>query len=88
VLGLGTTTVSCTVVDGGKLSVTDTFDVTVVDSTAPALTVPGDQSVTTSDPNGAAVEYGSVSATDIVDPRRPSGARRPAAPSSRSGRRP
>jgi hypothetical protein len=67
VLGLGTTTVSCTVVDGGKLSVTDTFDVTVVDSTAPALTVPGDQSVTTSDPNGAAVEYGSVSATDIVD---------------------
>jgi hypothetical protein len=67
VLPLGTTTVSCSVTDSGKLSASDSFDVTVVDTTAPALTVPGSASVTTSDPGGTAVTYGFATASDIVD---------------------
>ena len=66
-LPLGTTTVSCSVTDSGNLSASDAFDVTVVDTTDPSLTVPGDQSVTTSDPGGVAVTYGAATATDIVD---------------------
>jgi hypothetical protein len=55
------------VTDSGKLSASDSFDVMVVDTTAPVLTVPGNASVTTSDPGGTAVTYGFATASDIVD---------------------
>jgi hypothetical protein len=68
VLPLGTTTVSCTVTDDGGLTDTGTFDVTVVDTTAPVLAgVPADISVTTADPTGARVNWAAPTATDIVD---------------------
>jgi hypothetical protein len=68
VLPLGTTTVSCTVTDDGDLSDTGTFDVTVVDTTAPALAgVPADISVTSADPAGASVSWTAPTASDIVD---------------------
>ena len=48
---------------------TFTFHVTVVDTTAPVLTLPGNISVTTPDANGAVVTY-SATASDIVDGNR------------------
>jgi HYR domain len=68
VLPLGTTTVACTVTDSGGRTDSDTFDVTVVDTTAPALTTDTDHGVTTNDPSGAVLAYDPASATDIVDP--------------------
>ena len=68
VLPLGTTTVACTVTDSGGRSASDSFDVTVVDTTAPSIDVADDQTVTTHDPAGATVTYDAASASDIVDP--------------------
>jgi hypothetical protein len=69
VFPLGTTTVACSVTDSGGLSASGTFDVTVGDSTAPALSgVPAAFSVTTSDPAGAGVPYSLPTATDAADP--------------------
>jgi hypothetical protein len=65
---LGTTTVTCDATDSDGLTGSASFSVTVVDTTAPSLTVPGDLSVETSNPSGAAVSYPAPSATDIVDP--------------------
>jgi len=59
---IGTTTVNC----AGSEGSTGTFTVTVVDSTAPALTVPFDFTVVTTSPSGEAVTY-SATATDLVD---------------------
>jgi hypothetical protein len=68
VLPLGTTTVSCSVADDAGASDADTFDVTVVDTTPPALAgMPADRSATTSDTGGVAVTYAAPSATDVVD---------------------
>jgi hypothetical protein len=68
VLLVGTTTVSCTVQDDAGAVVTKTFDVTVVDTTAPTLhDVPGDISVTSTDPGGRTVTFDPPSATDVVD---------------------
>jgi hypothetical protein len=68
VLSLGTTTVTCTVSDKAGASVSKSFDVIVVDSTAPTLRdLPGDISVTTSDPTGRTVAFATPTATDIVD---------------------
>lgn len=68
-LPLGTTPVSCSVTDSGGLSATGSFEVTVVDTTAPVLVgVPADMAVVTSDPTGATLAYSALSATDIVDP--------------------
>jgi hypothetical protein len=67
-LPLGTTTVTCTATDTGGLADTDTFDVTVVDTTAPGLALPADTTVSTADPDGASVAYGSPVVADIVDP--------------------
>ncbi len=68
VLPLGQNPVSCLVTDSGGATATGGFDVTVVDTTAPVLSgMPGDESLTTADPSGATVSYGSPSATDIVD---------------------
>ena len=68
VLPLGVTTVTCTVADSVGSSVSDHFDVTVVDTTAPTLRgVPSDIAVTTSDAAGRAVSFTDPTATDAVD---------------------
>jgi hypothetical protein len=68
VLPLGPTSVTCTVTDSAGASDTDSFVVTVEDTTAPVLSgVPGDITVTTSDPAGRVVTYADPSATDLVD---------------------
>lgn len=69
VLPLGTTTVTCSVADSLGASDSETFDVTVVDTTAPVLSaLPADMSVTTSDPTGRTVDFTAPGASDIVDP--------------------
>jgi hypothetical protein len=68
VLSLGTTTVSCSVVDSGGLDDTASFDVTVVDTTDPVLAgVPADLDVTTGDPDGIDVPFTMPTASDVVD---------------------
>lgn len=65
---LGTTTVACTVTDSGGLSAPGSFDVTVVDTTPPALAgLPADMSVTTADSSGTTLAYAPPTATDAVD---------------------
>ena len=59
---IGTTTVSCLGSEGS----TGSFPVTVVDTTAPALTLPRDFNVVTTSPSGQAVTF-SASANDLVD---------------------
>jgi hypothetical protein len=67
-LPLGPTSVTCSVTDSGDLTTGATFTLTVVDTTAPALlSVPGDYSVTTNDPTGMTLLYGTPSAMDVVD---------------------
>jgi hypothetical protein len=67
-LTLGTNAVTCSVTDGGGLSDSDSFDVTVQDTTAPTLTgMPGDRSLTTDDPTGTTLTYTAPGATDIAD---------------------
>ena len=69
VLPLGVTTVTCTVADSAGSSVSDHFDVTVVDTTAPTLRgVPSDIAVTTSEASGRTVSFTDPTATDAVDP--------------------
>jgi hypothetical protein len=68
VLSLGTTSVTCSVADTGGLTDTTTFDLEVVDTTAPTLTnVPADQHLTTDDPSGTTLQYTTPGATDVVD---------------------
>ena len=63
---LGTTHVSCTATDAsGNTSPPATFDITVSDTTAPTLAVPGDQTVEATDPGGATVTY-TATASDLV----------------------
>ena len=64
--GVGATTVACTATDFSGNSSTGAFTVTVDDTTAPALTVPGAVVVEAQDPSGAVVSY-PVTATDTVD---------------------
>jgi hypothetical protein len=64
---LGVTEVSCTAVDAAGNSATKKFDVTVKDTTAPTLTVPGDMSAAATSAAGAVVTY-TATATDLVDP--------------------
>jgi Bacterial Ig-like domain/HYR domain len=63
---LGNTTVNCSVTDSGGLSDSGSFTVTVVDTTAPELTLPGNITREATGPNGAAVTY-SATASDLVD---------------------
>jgi hypothetical protein len=58
--------VSCTVTDGGGLSDSGSFHVTVQDTTAPILTLPADQTAEATGTAGASVTF-AASATDIVD---------------------
>ena len=67
VLPVGTTTVTCTVRDTAGATDTESFDVTVVDTTAPNLGSMPDVSVTTDDAGGRAVEFPTPGATDVVD---------------------
>ena len=70
---LGTTTVICSATDKTGNTGTDSFTLTVRDTTAPAVTVPANEVAEATGPNGARVAYGDVSASDIVDgPMNPS----------------
>jgi HYR domain. len=62
---LGPTTVSCSATSAGGTS-TDAFKITVVDTTAPELSLPGTINVGATSPAGAVVTY-SATATDLVD---------------------
>jgi len=63
---LGATTVTCTAKDTSNNKGTASFVVTVVDTTAPAITVPSTINVNTSSLAGATVTY-TVTASDLVD---------------------
>jgi hypothetical protein len=63
---LGQTTVSCTATDAHANSATTTFTVTVSDTTAPSLAVPGNKTVKAKSAKGARVTY-TAKATDVVD---------------------
>jgi HYR domain len=64
---LGTSTVTCTATDATGNQSTGSFSVVVRDTTAPVLSgVPSDNSVTTTNPDGAAVSWPAPSATDGV----------------------
>ncbi len=64
---LGVTTVSCSATDGGGLTTSGSFTITVGDTTPPVLHVPGTVTVGTLSASGTAVTY-QVGATDAVDP--------------------
>ena len=63
---LGTTTVNCSVTDSGGLGDSDSFTVTVQDTTAPTLSLPVDITTEATGPSGATVSF-SATATDSVD---------------------
>ncbi len=63
---LGTTTVTCTAVDGAGNSSSGTFAVTVQDTTAPVLSLPGPIVVNATRPGGAFVSY-SVTASEAAE---------------------
>jgi hypothetical protein len=63
---LGSTTVTCTTQDRPDEVVTKTFDVAVVDHTAPTLVVPPTVQARTTNRQGAIVRF-QASATDLVD---------------------
>ena len=68
VLALGSTSVTCSVMDSGGMIDFATFDVFVADRTDPTLTgMPANQSLTTADPAGTTLTYANPSATDIAD---------------------
>jgi hypothetical protein len=63
--GFGTTTVTCAARDGGDTT-TKRFQITVVDTKPPVITVPGPRRVTTTSRSGRVVTY-AASASDLVD---------------------
>jgi hypothetical protein len=65
--GLGVTTVNCTATDAAGNVASGSFTVTVRDTTAPTLNLPGNLVAEATGPAGAAVTF-SVSASDAVDP--------------------
>ena len=84
---LGTTTVSCTATDGSQNSAIRTFNVNVVDTQAPVLTVPASMSVVGTSPAGATVTYvatatDATTASPVVVCAPPSGSTFPYGPSS------
>jgi hypothetical protein len=67
VFPLGPTTVHCTATDAaGNTSADETFTITVVDTTAPDLTVPSNMTVDATSAAGATVTY-TATASDLVD---------------------
>ena len=67
VFPLGRTPVTCRATDAVGNSTTGTFDVHVVDTTAPVLTIPADYTVDVLDPKGRTTVY-AATASDLVDP--------------------
>jgi hypothetical protein len=66
---LGMTTVNCSVTDGGGLTASGSFLVSVEDTSVPTLVgMPADQAMTTGDPSGATLVYTPPTATDLADP--------------------
>jgi hypothetical protein len=66
-LNLGPNTITCTATDAGGLPTTESFTITVQDTTPPSLVgMPGDVSLTTS-ASAATLTYTPPTATDIVD---------------------
>ena len=65
---LGTTTVTWTADDGNGHTTSGTQDVTVVDTVAPSLAIPGDVTVECSAQGGQVVDIGQATATDVCDP--------------------
>jgi hypothetical protein len=63
---LGTTTVTCSATDGEGFTGVTQFDVTVLDTTPPTLTIPAAVTANATMPSGAVVTF-ATSATDIVD---------------------
>jgi hypothetical protein len=63
---LGVTIVNCSATDAHGNTQTGSFNVAVVDTTAPNLSLPSDKTVEATGPNGANVSF-SASASDIVD---------------------
>jgi hypothetical protein len=63
---LGDTVVSCTASDTRGNATTRRFTITVLDTTAPQLSLPGELLVEAPDASGAVVSY-TVSATDLID---------------------
>lgn len=64
--GLGSTTVTCSATDNSANTATKTFSVNVVDTTAPAITVPGNLTATATSAAGAPVQF-TATAADLVD---------------------
>jgi len=64
--GLGSQTATCSYTDGGGLSDSDSVTYTIVDTTNPVLSTPGDTTVEATGPTGAVVTW-SISATDNVE---------------------
>lgn len=73
VFPVGTTTVTCTASDasGNTGSASFTVTITLVDTTPPVVTVPGNVTQTTPVPTGSVVTWGGVSANDNIDGSRP-----------------
>lgn len=65
--GLGATLVTCTATDAAGLTGSESFTITVSDTTPPAVTVPGNLTAEATGPDGATVTHGDVSALDTVD---------------------
>jgi large repetitive protein len=63
---LGTTTVNCSAQDAAGNEGTTSFTVQVLDTTAPALTVPASQEIPATSPDGAVATFAGT-ATDTVD---------------------
>jgi hypothetical protein len=63
---LGATTVRCSARDASGNPASASFTVTVVDTTAPVLTLPANRTVQATNPKGTDVTY-AASATDLVD---------------------
>jgi len=64
----GTTTVACSVTDGGGLTTDGSFHVTVHDTTDPTLVgMPASMNLTTGDPSGTTLTYTPPTATDAGD---------------------
>ncbi len=64
---LGSTSATCSAQDGAGNLAEGSFDVTVLDTTAPEVAVPGDLVVDATQLDGSIVDYGTVTAYDAVD---------------------
>jgi hypothetical protein len=68
IFALGEHSITCSAVDSGGLGSTGTLTFDVVDTTAPALTVPTSIYQTATSASGNVVEFAGLSASDIADP--------------------